>query len=357
VSRVLVTGATGFLGGCIVGALLEQPGVEIIAACREPARLPAGFDGEVRVGDLTDAGYRRAVVDGIDVVCHAAATASMWGHAGWEDRWFLEPSLGLGEQAVRNGVGRFVMAGTVVMGAPAAGGGPVGDDSAMTRTPGFWPHLERLLAFDRWMVANQHRGTGMVMLRLGHFVGRGNRLGMIPALLPRLRTRLVPWLDGGRRRVPLVGSRDLGRAFALAATAGGLRPYESFNICGPAFPTLREVITHIAAETGIPAPRISVPQGAGFAAGRMMESLPTVLPGRSPFLTRSIVHLCDDWYCSTEKAGSTLGYRPEEDWRSALAPQLAELAAAGFPWPSLSQYPRPSTFDALRRDHARTRSR
>lgn len=87
-------------------------------------------------------------------------------------------------------------------------------------------------------------------LRLGHFVGAGNHRGMVPALVPRLRTRLVPWLAGGRARMALVADTDLGEAFALACTAPTLDDYESFNICGPSFPTAREVFEFICrAET------------------------------------------------------------------------------------------------------------
>lgn len=338
--RVVVTGASGFLGGHVLSAASTTPGVEAVAACRDTTRLPAGFSGDARVGDLTDAAYRREVVTGADVVCHAAATAAMWGHAEWEDRCFFGPTVDLAEQAVGAGVSRFVMAGTVVMGAPARSGGLVDDDSRLERSAAFWPHLDRLIEFDRWMEANAGRGTSMVMLRLGHFVGAGNRLGMIPALLARLRTRLVPWLDRGRRRLPLVGGDDLGRAFALAATVPDVVPYRSLNVCGPEFPTLREVIVHIAAETGLPVPKLSVPHQLGFAAGRVMEGLPPILPGRSPFLTRSIVHLCDDWACRTERARAVLGYEAKQPWKDALAPQLSALAAEGFPWPPLSQYPR-----------------
>lgn len=337
-TRVLVTGATGFLGGHVLRAVAAAPGLEAVAACRTPSKLPAGWEGETRVGDITDAGYRSAVVKDVDVVCHAASTASMWGHAAAEDRAYLRPTIDLGEQAVAAGARRFIMAGTVVMGAPATASGPAADDAPMRRPPRFWPHLDRLVQVDQWMRANAG-ATSMVMLRLGHFAGPGNTLGLGPALLPRLKTRLVPWIDRGRRRVPLVAGEDMGRAFALAATAEGLAPYESFNICGPSFPTQREVITAMAARASVPAPRLSVPFALAFGAGRFMEALPPWLPGRSPFLTRSIVHLCDDWWCPSDKARDALGYAPEVPWETAVAAQVDELVAAGLPWPRLSQHP------------------
>lgn len=334
--RVLVTGATGFLGRNVLAALGSSPGVEPIAACRTPARLGSGFAGEVRAGDLRDPEYRRTVVKDVDVVCHAGTWSSLWGHQAQERSHFFEPGCDLVEQAIRAGVDRFLLASTVVIGTPTSDGSPVNDFSP-TRATGFWPHLDRLVDLDTFMRENSHRGTEMVTMRLGHFVGAGNQVGIVPALAPRLRTRLVPWIAGGRSRLPLVADTDLGRAFALAAVADGLNDYESFNICGPDFPTAREVIGFIAAETGFPKPWYSVPRPAAHAFGWLMERLNPVLPGSSPFLTRSLVHLARDWFCPGDNAAGKLGYVPVKDWRTAVREALAEMKSKGYPWPRLAQ--------------------
>jgi nucleoside-diphosphate-sugar epimerase len=333
--RVLVTGAAGFLGGNILRALSAHAEVEPVAACRRRGKLSPDFGGEVRAGDLLEAGYRREVVWDIDVVCHAASWASMWNHGHLERIRFYEPTLDLIEQAIRQGVERFVQASTVAIGAVTQDGGAHDDFSATAHT-GFWPHLDRLVDLDRYMRDNAGRGTRMITLRLGHFVGSGNRLGALPALVPRLRTCLVPWLAGGRRRFPVVADSDLGQAFALASVADGLGDYESFNISGAEFPTLREVVSFIAAETGFPRPLYSVPYPAGYAFGWLMEKLNPLLPCH-PFLTRSIVHLCEDWVCPSDYAARKLGYVPEKDWRTAIREHLADLKAQGYPSPRLCQ--------------------
>jgi nucleoside-diphosphate-sugar epimerase len=335
-TRILVTGASGFLGDQVLAALDARDDVQVIAACRTPDRLRRHFTGELRTGDLRDPGYRRKVVQDVDVVCHAGTWSSLWNHKAQERTHFYEPSAELVECAIAAGVRRFLVASTVAIATPPKDGSAL-DDFAPPRRTGFWPHLDRLVELDDFMSRRASPDTQMVTLRLGHFVGAGNRLGLVSVLASRLRSRLVPWLAKGRARIALVGDSDLGTAFALAATAPGLADYESFNICGPEFPSLREVIDFITAETGLPSPWYSVPYPVGHAFGGVMEALHPLLPGASPFLTRSIVYLARDWYCPNTYASAKLGYVPAKDWQTATREALAELRAASFPRPRLAQ--------------------
>ena len=136
--------------------------------------------------------------------------------------------------------------------------------------------------------------------------------------------------------MPLVADTDLGQAFALAAVAEGLKDYESFNICGTEFPPMRDVLTLIAKETNSPLPHFNVPYAMGYAFGWLMETLNPLLPG-SPFLTRSIVHLSEEWLAPNDYAKTKLGYVPQKDWRLAVCEHLADLKSAGYPWSRLSQ--------------------
>lgn len=334
--RVLVTGATGFLGGNILKSLMMNQAVEPIAACRSPEKLSRQFSGEVRKGNLLDASYRLEVVKNVDVICHAGTWASMWGHTKLEREIFFEPARDLVQQAIAQGVKRFIQASTVCISAKVSDNSAI-DDFSPTEYTEFWPHLDRCIDLDRYMKTNSTHGTQMVTLRLGHFIGIGNRLGLLPALVPRLRTYLVPWLSGGRKHMPLIADTDLGNAFVLASVAEGLDDYESFNICGSEFPTIREVVEFIAKETGFPEPLYNVSYPMGYAFAWLMEKLNPILPGSSPFLTRSIVHLCENWNCPSDYARKKLGYVPNKNWRTAAHEHLAALRVEGYPWPLLCQ--------------------
>jgi nucleoside-diphosphate-sugar epimerase len=335
-TTVLVTGATGFLGRNILKALIKQSDIEVIAACRDNTRLPAFFQGKIREGDLRNASYRRSVVQGVDIICHTGTWAAMWNHAAEEVSNFYQPTADLIDQAIYCGVSRFIMTSTVAISSSRDAHEPLDDFSPPMYT-GFWPHLNRLIDIDNYMQANAHLGMQMITMRLGHFIGAGNTLGFVPALVPRLKSHLVPWLSGGRSRLPLITDEDLGRAFVAACMADSLNNYESFNICGLSFPTTREVIDYIVKASDLPAPHYSVPYRLAYMFAWLMESMFPLLPGKAPFLTRSIVHLAEHRTCTTAYAENKLGYYPTKPWQTALDEALAELKALDYPWQELSQ--------------------
>lgn len=77
--RALVTGATGFVGGNLVRALLHED-VEVRALVRSEGNHPAldGLRVEQMPGDIEDPESLRAAASGCDVVFHVAALTTLW---------------------------------------------------------------------------------------------------------------------------------------------------------------------------------------------------------------------------------------------------------------------------------------
>jgi nucleoside-diphosphate-sugar epimerase len=318
-TTILVTGATGFVGSHILAALRESPAT-VIAACRDASKLPAWFQGEARVGDMRDGAYVDALPRGVNVVCHAAAWSSLFGNKEHAEERYLRPTLRLLEAVAREGVSRFLFPST-------HGAAPVGlgrEAKVPGRAPGYWPHLGVVVAIEEAMRARATDGLCMVNLRLGLFVGENYSLGLLPILTHRLKTHLVPWVDGGRPPMPLVDGRDIGQAFRLAALAADLKGYEAFNILGPGTPTMRDVLTHLHQRHGFPLPHFSVPFRLAFPFARLMRALDPVVPW-DPLIVPAIVHLLQDFDVTNDEATERLGYRPEVPWRHAVDRQLLEM--------------------------------
>lgn len=318
--RVLVTGATGFVGSHVLEALQSRSDVMPIAACRDPSRLPPSFKGEVRAGDLRDVAYLRAAVTDVDVLCQCASWTSLWGHKDHSRRMFLEPVIQLIDAARQAGVRRIVNTSTTSAAAPQRS-----SDAQSRGIPrSLWPHLCNVIAIEDYLREQSTPAFQTVNLRLGIFAGRRYALGILPILLPRLTTHLVPWVSGGRTTLPFIDGEDIGLAFTLAVTAPGLSDYEGFNIVGPQKPTVRQVIEFLHAEYGYPLPHFGVPFPAAYAFAWLMEAIDPLLPWE-PLITRSIVHLLEETGATNIKAEQLLGYQPRHSWQEAVRKQLAEM--------------------------------
>jgi nucleoside-diphosphate-sugar epimerase len=324
---ILVTGATGFVGSHVLEELSQigHKDLHIIAACRDRRKLIPGFDGEIREGDLRDADYLDRVLAGADIVIHCAAWTSLWGKARESEQLFLKPSLKLIDKALEWKVKRFVFISTTSASSPRY--------SANADNPGiprrYWPHLCNVIRIENVMRENQHRGMSMVNLRLGLFAGERYALGLLPILLPRLQTRLVPWVAGGKTGMPIVSGKDIGQAVVRAAVAPGLAGYESFNIVGPEVPTTRELINYISDKFGYPKPLFSVPFPVAYSFAWLMEKLDRLAPWE-PLVTRSIIHLLEETEASNDKARERLGYTPEIHWKEAVSSQIEAMKRNDF---------------------------
>ena len=324
---ILVTGATGFVGSHVLEELIHigHKDLHIIAACRDRRKLIPEFSGEVREGDLRDPVYLDRVLAGADIVIHCAAWTSLWGKRIESEELFLKPSLALIDKALEWKVKRFVFISTTSASSP--------DCSANADNPGiprrYWPHLNNVIKIENAMRENVHRGMSMVNLRLGLFAGERYALGLLPILLPRLRTRLVPWVAGGNTGLPIISGKDIGQAVVRAAVVPGLASYESFNIVGPEVPTAREVIDYISEHFGYPKPLFSVPFPVAYSFAWAVEKLDPLLPWE-PLVTRSIIHLLEQTHASNDKAREMLGYAPEIHWKEAVHSQIEAMQRNDF---------------------------
>ncbi len=318
---VLVIGANGFCGSHTLNWLSKQPNLRLIAACRDKSRLTTDFKGEVRVGDMRDADYLAGLLEDVDVVVNAMAWSSLFGHKQQSETLFYQPGIRLIDAYRRSSASRFVNISTTSAAAPGDS-----EDALSEGIPrSFWPHLVNVIKIENYLRQEVSKDKAVINLRLGLFVGEHYGLGILPILLPRLKTHLVPWVQAGKTRLPLTDGRDLGQALGRAALTEDLHGFQSFNIVGPEIPSVRDVILFLNEQYGYPKPHFSVPFWIAYPFAGLMEKLDAVVPWE-PLIVRSIIHLLENTNASNDRATAILEYQPQYHWHDSVRLQIAEMS-------------------------------
>ena len=310
--RALVTGAGGFLGTALVGALSAR-GDEVRALVRRPSpalRLPGV---ELAEGDATDPAVLRRAVRGCDVVFHLAGVRRAVDpeefrrvNAG-STRALLEVCLA---EAPR--LARFVLAGSMAAAGPSRT--PRREDEPLAPVEPYGASKAEAetiaLSFaDRLPVA---------VARPPRIMGPGDRENLLFFRIARAGLAL----DFGDRPLSWIDVDDCARGFLLLADrpeAAG----EPFFLASAETTTAAGLMREAARALGIRARRVPVPPGALRALAALADTL-TRLTGRRLPLNRKLAAqlLAPGWVCDPSKARDRLGFEA----RTPLADSIARAA-------------------------------
>ncbi|MFJ4195322.1 UDP-glucose 4-epimerase family protein [Pseudomonas sp. NPDC089534] len=116
--KILVTGATGFLGKSLVQKFCTFSETSVIAPLRDVNCALPGSVEKVYVSNIDDTTDWRGCLDGVDVIVHAAARVHVMNEAPGQsiDKFRdvnVKGTLRLAEQAIQAGVKRFIFISSI----------------------------------------------------------------------------------------------------------------------------------------------------------------------------------------------------------------------------------------------------
>lgn len=306
--RLLVTGASGFIGSAVLRAAAGL-GLELVGFCRRPRAL----DGvELVAGDVTD---RRAVdraMKGVSMVVHAAGLAHRTSG--------LPPSAWMDVNVTGTRV--------VVSSAAAAGASRVVSVSSVS-VYGSHPHPVNELtpcqpsgpyATSKYEAEHAARrvaagGTlALCIVRPATVAGAGDP-GSVARLARLIHNRRFVALGDGRARKCVIGVDDLAAACLRIATATD-PDHDTYNLAGPPV-CLDEIAGVLAAALQVPGPRLRVPQ-------RAVERSLEILSRLEPYSTAvgRVVHGLRAWLADhvydVGRYEARYGRLAGTDWRVVL---------------------------------------
>ncbi|ROQ41566.1 nucleoside-diphosphate-sugar epimerase [Frondihabitans sp. PhB188] len=322
--RVLVTGASGFLGGHVVQELRAH-GYDVTAAGRRAPALPAG--GPTFVGDLDDLATASIPCD---VVVHCAALSSPWGR--WSE--FFHANV-VGTERVLSFAQRMGARRIVHISSPGIYAAPhdlvnLRESEVDARHP-MNHYIRSKLQAEALLQDSVTRSGGpeVVILRPRGIIGPGD-----PSLVPRLlrvHERLgVPVMRGGRGLIDLTAVENVALAVRLAAQAPGIDG-EVFNITNGDPRPFIELLDQLLGDLGLPQKHRALPARGVYALAGILEAVCGMLPGRpEPPVTRyTVTTIAHSQTLDISKARELLGYAPVVTLDESLASYRGAGAARG----------------------------
>ena len=284
-SRILLTGAKGFVG-TVTAPALAAAGHEVVAATRNGDELPAGATRAVATGDIDHADWRAilAASGPVDCVVHLASRV----HRMHEDsadpleafrRSNRDATLALANAAADAGVTRFVFVSSVKASLDRTGPQPLGE-SAMA-APESPYGISKLEAEEGLLALSQAGRMDVVILRPPLVYGPGVKANF-RSLVRLVRSGAPIPLGAVANRRSLVGAGNLASAIVAAATAPGIGGRAYYVTDGPPISTVA-LLRAIGTALGRPARILPVPvfilrtlaalTGKGAQFSRIAESL------------------------------------------------------------------------------------
>lgn len=284
-ARILVTGASGLIGGGLARRLLGLH-AQVRAFVRHPAdgeRLRA--EGmEVVLGDMTDADSLAAAVTGCDAVAHFAGELGR-GVVPWATYLAVnvEGSRTLLAAAVAAGVPRFPHASSVW--AYGFEAGPDTDECSCPRLCGD-PYCDtKLLAQNIVLNAARQGVISAVVIQPSQIYGPQDRTWTtIPLRMMRRRLLVVPAPEGGRVQPLFIADAVEGALAALMRGQSG----ECYILCGEQELSAREFFEHYLALGGRQRRLLTLPRGLLLGLAGLSEPFGRLMP-HALLVTRTAV--------------------------------------------------------------------
>jgi len=295
-TRVLVTGGTGFIGSALVPHLVASGYVPRLLVRSSPA-VPAPAPIEVRIGDVTDVDTLRLALEDVPAVIHMAAATSA-GRLGPAVAYRVNVGAASAlVEACRSAGARLIVLSTQHVYLPA---------------PGLYGRTKRMA--DRIFLES---GVPVTILRPSLVYGPGSRgvfvrLATLVGKLP-----VIPVIGPGQWRMRPLFLDDLVDVI-LAVLARPELAGRIYDVGGPDVVTYDELLSAICHAIGRRCRTVHLPLGVSFALAWILERL---LP-TPPLTTDNVRGAVRDAQCDPRAL--------ERDLRPRLTPLIEGLSRSGL---------------------------
>ncbi|WIE67773.1 NAD-dependent epimerase/dehydratase family protein [Curtobacterium sp. MCLR17_054] len=281
--KVLVTGASGFLGQATAAAVRDA-GPEVRTFQRRPSGVPGVQDV---AGTMTDNAAIARAVDGVEAVVHLAAKVSLAGDPADFARVNIEGTRSLLAAARAAGVGRFVFVSSPSV--AHTGSSLVGADAGPAEPSRARGDYARTKAAAELLALDADAPDFAVVAVRPHLVWGPGDTQLVGRIVERARAGRLPLLDSGAALIDTLYVDN-----AATAMVAALERVRDDCVHGNAYVVtngeprpVADLLAGICTASGVRPPQWHVPAAVARAAGSVVEAVWRVRPGEDePPMTR-----------------------------------------------------------------------
>jgi dihydroflavonol-4-reductase len=329
--KVLVTGASGFVGSAVARALLAR-GHKVTALVRasSPRTNLDGLPLDIALGDMTDQASVEAAAKGARYLFHVAADYRIWARDPEEIvRANREGTGAVMRAALAAGVERIVYTSSVATLGTAPGAdknAPADENHPLTPQTAVGAYKRSKVIAER-LVEQMVAEAGLPAVIVNPSTPIGPRdvkptpTGRI--IVEAAMGRTPAFLDTG---LNLAHVDDVAEGHLLALDKGVIG--ERY-ILGGQDVALRQMFADIAELAGRKAPTVELPRGPLYPLARIFEAVAQVT-GKEPMLTVDALNMSKRrMFFTSAKAEAQLGYSARP-YREAIADAMAWFREHGY---------------------------
>ncbi|MEM7614623.1 MAG: NAD(P)-dependent oxidoreductase [Pseudomonadota bacterium] len=318
VSRVLVTGATGFLGGAVLRRLI-QAGTPAIGQGRNPVRC-----AQVREEGLDCICWTLpealpleafAALGEVDAVIHCAALSSPFGSRAAFEAANVRGTQAMLDLARQKGVKRFVFVSSPSIYFALRDQLEVTEDSPLPKP--FNAYARSKVRAEA--LVRKAQDVGPIILRPRGLYGPKDTT-LLPRLLRAARRRPLPQFRDGRASIDLTFIEDATSAVCATLAAPDSLEGRAYNISGGEVVKISEIVEQTCARADVDVRWRPMPLGPALLAARLVEAAALMYPGQpEPAVTRYGLGLfAFEQSLNLTRARSELGWEPEVSFAEGL---------------------------------------
>jgi nucleoside-diphosphate-sugar epimerase len=315
--RVLLTGATGFLGYRMLERLAGTDSIESITAAGrtlKPTHTVIHPKVSYILGNLEDQEYAFKLAKDIDLIINAAALSSPWGKETDFIKANVQTQVNLINAALKFKINRFIYISTPGIYFNSK-------DRFLIKESDPLPS-EFINAYAKTKreaeILLENSIIPYIILRPRALTGRGDTV-IMPRLIRAYDEGKLRIIGNGKNRVDLTSVTNVVQAVMLSIKADHNALNQAYNISNGEPVALWECIEYVLSLLGKEMPQKKIPYSVAIVVAQLLELKSKVTNYKEPPLTKyGIGTLARSFTMDITKARELLKYKPEVTTKQAI---------------------------------------